>query len=320
MNLSRTARLLLLLAATVAAPLSASAYSNVVIFGDSLSDSGNNALVIGTDPGQVITGNSYVPTFPYASGTYSNGAVWATSFAASLGLSAGPSLAGGSNHAYGGAQTRGEIFPPSLRSQVSSYLGTQPSGASDTLYVIAGGGNNGRAALEAISEGARPLLTIARTARRYANDVGIMVDQLQAIGAQNIVVWNTPDLGLAPAVTALGSEAATLGTAVADAMNSALAQRMAGEQGVKTFDVFGLLNDAVANPASFGFGNVTDACGAVLGCDPDSYLFWDGIHPTSGGHALVAQAMLAAVVPEPGSAWLIVAGLAGLFVWQRRRA
>jgi outer membrane lipase/esterase len=321
MNLNRTARLLLVLAAVAAAPLSASAYSNVVIFGDSLSDSGNNALVIGTNPDQVVTGNSYVPTFPYASGTYSNGPVWATSFAASLGLSAIPSLAGGSNYAFGGAQTRGDdAFPLSLRSQVSSYLGTEPSGAGDTLYVIAGGGNNGRAALEAISEGARPLLTISLTARRYANDVGIMVDQLQAIGAQNIVVWNTPDLGLVPAVTAQGSEAAAVGSAVAGAMNSALAERLAGEQGVTTFDLFGLLNNAVANPGSFGFSNVTDACGAVLGCDPSSYLFWDGIHPTSGGHALLAEAMFAAVVPEPGSVWLIVAGLAGLAVWQRRRA
>jgi phospholipase/lecithinase/hemolysin len=40
-------------------PASASLYNSLVVFGDSLSDDGNNALTIGTLPGQVITGNTY---------------------------------------------------------------------------------------------------------------------------------------------------------------------------------------------------------------------------------------------------------------------
>ena len=50
-------------ASAVAAP---SPYSALVVFGDSLSDSGNNsnlgAFGIGADPGQVITSNFYIPT------------------------------------------------------------------------------------------------------------------------------------------------------------------------------------------------------------------------------------------------------------------
>jgi len=300
-------------------PLPAAAYSSLVIFGDSLSDSGNNALVLGTAPDQVITGNSYIPTFPYASGVYSNGDVWATSFAAGLGLAALPSLAGGTNYAYGGAETHGLGFPPNLQKQVSMYLGTAPADASDALFVIAGGGNNARAALEAIAGGASLPLTVATTAIRYAHDVGVMVDALQAAGAQHIVVWNTPDLGLTPAVQAEGSLAATLGTLVADKMNDALAGRLAGEAGVSTFDVFGLLDGVVANPGAYGLANVSDACGAILGCDPSSYLFWDGIHPTSAGHAILANGMLAAVVPEPGTVWLFVIGVAGLALRRRVR-
>jgi len=307
----------------VASSAGASAYSNLVIFGDSLSDSGNNALLIGIDAGQVITGNSYIPTFAYASGTYSNASVWATSFAAGLGLQALPSLAGGTNYAYGGAVTSGS-FPPSLQAQVAQYLGGATGSASDTLFVIAGGGNNARAALEAVDGGAPILRTVIGTALRYANDVGGMVDSLQAVGAQHIVVWNAPNLGGTPAVQAAGSDASFLGTVVASAMNNALARRLDGETGVTTFDLFGLLGTAIADPAAFGLTNVSDACGAVLGCDPSTYLFWDGIHPTSAGHALLSNAMFETLgitpVPEPATAWLLLLGAGVVFVRRRRAA
>lgn len=308
--------------AIAAAALPAAAYDRVVIFGDSLSDSGNNALVLGTQPGQVITGNSYVPTFAYGSGTYSNGDVWASSFAAGLGLQALPSLTGGTNYAYGGAETRAAVFPVSLQKQVEQFAATSFGDVGDTLFVIAGGGNNARSALEDIAGGARPLLSIALTAVRYANDVGGMVDRLQGLGAQHIVVWNTPDLGLTPAVRAEGATAAALGSTVAAQMNASLATRLSGEAGVSTFDVFGLLGSAVADPGAYGFGNVTDACGALLGCDPSGFLFWDGIHPTSAGHALITEAMfdtlgITTAVPEPGAAWLFAFG--GIVVLLRRR-
>ena len=88
-------------------------WSSLVVFGDSLSDGGNNSLLsfVGNNPAQVVTGNTYIPTQTYAAapgmlGTYSNGPVWATQFAAQFGLNALPSLAGGTNFAFGGATTR----------------------------------------------------------------------------------------------------------------------------------------------------------------------------------------------------------------------
>jgi outer membrane lipase/esterase len=302
----------------IAAAAPAAAYSSLVIFGDSLSDSGNNALVLGTRPDQVITGNDYVPTFAYGSGTYSNGEVWSTRLAATLGLQADPSRAGGTNWAHGGAETRANVFPPSLRTQVVDYLGTAPGDTDDALYVIAGGGNNARSALDRITGGAGILLTIAQTANRYAQDVGIMVDQLQAAGAEHIVVWNTPDVGLSPAALASGPGGAALASLLTSKMNDALATRLQGEAGVVTFDVYGLMQDVVADPGSYGFANVTDACGAIVGCDPDSFLYWDGIHPTSAGHALVAERIFAAVVPEPAT-WALMAAGAVVLLARRRR-
>src|SRR5215471_17330655 len=94
----------------------ATAYSALYVFGDSLSDSGNNAIVFAPNTTPVpISGNDFIPTFPYASGRYTNGPVWAQDFAAGLGLGVSPSLLGGTNFAFGGART-GPLnpgqFPP----------------------------------------------------------------------------------------------------------------------------------------------------------------------------------------------------------------
>jgi outer membrane lipase/esterase len=306
----------------MAAPLQAHAYANWFVFGDSLSDSGNNAILLGIDAGQVIDGNSYIPTYPYASGRYSNSEIWTRSFAASLGLQAAASLAGGNIYAYGGARTR-VVSPdgaPPLRDQVKDYLGDY-GGAADgsALYVIAGGGNNARDTLDAIGTGEVPILRTMRVeANRYATDVGRMVDRLQAAGAEHIVVWNTPDISRAPAVIAEGDLAVGLAAQVAGSMNSALSKRLNGEEGVVIFDAYALFDRIVDHGADYGLVNTSDACGAIVGCDPTSYLFWDGIHPTSAGHQLLADAMLEATpVPEPAMVWLFAAGLGVLCLRQR---
>lgn len=314
--------------AGLASGASAYPFDSLYIFGDSLSDGGNNALVIGADPGQVITGNSYIPSQPYASQQYTNGNVWAYSFASAIGLGAyaAPSLAGGGNFAYGGARVRqdGSVggFPPSLRTQANSYLGaTGGTASASALYVVAGGGNDARDALEAVAaDPGNAVSIIATAALTYAFNTGRIVDALQAAGAQHIVVWDVPNLGITPAVSAEGSFASLLGNLVSKSMTNALTARMSGEAGVSLFDLYGLSTAWASDPPAFGFVNATDACGAIVGCDPSTYAFWDGIHPTSAGHAAIANAMLAAVVPvpEPETVVLMVAGLA-LVAWRVRR-
>jgi outer membrane lipase/esterase len=127
------------------------------------------------------------------------------------------------------------------------------------LYVIAGGGNDARDALQAAAANpANASAIIGAAAGAYAQSMGTLVDQLQAAGGVDIVVWNVPNLGLAPAVTTLGATAGFLGSQVASAMNAALTSRMATESDVLLFDIFGLQSSFGA-----GFANVTDACGAV---------------------------------------------------------
>ena len=322
MNRTSLSRLLsagaLALATLASLPAQAGPFSGLFVFGDSLSDNGNNALAIGINAAQTIPNNSYVPTFPYASGVYSNGPVWANYFAAMLGVPLTPSLAGGGDYAFGGATTSGAGFPYSLSAQAGLYLSSRGNAASaDALYVVAGGGNNARAALTAIAANpANAGVITAAAAIAYATDVGNIVDQLQAAGAQHIVVWDTPNLGGAPAVIAGGG--AALGSFIAGTMNAALGVRLAGEAGVTIFDVFGLSSMIAANPAAFGFTNTTDACGAILGAICSQYAYWDGIHPTTAAHLAIANAM-AMAVPEPQTYALFSVGLVALALHTRRR-
>src|SRR5882757_1016063 len=142
-----------ILAAVVLAspPAPASTYTSLVVFGDSLSDNGNNANVIGINAGQTISGNTYVPSQPYGSGVYSNGPVWASDAASMLGVTLQPSQLGGTDYAYGGATTgpSGNGFPFSLLTQANQYLASNVVSPT-ALYVIAGGGNDARAALTTI--------------------------------------------------------------------------------------------------------------------------------------------------------------------------
>ena len=81
--------LVLILTLGFAGSASAQSFSNVVVFGDSLSDSGNVAQALGLPPGTSFTTNP--------------DPVWAEIVAEAFGASGKIPLAGGSNYAFGGA-------------------------------------------------------------------------------------------------------------------------------------------------------------------------------------------------------------------------
>ena len=289
-------------------PAAASPYNSLVVFGDSLSDSGNAAAVGFYDPKQVVLGNSYIPSEAYAPNkTFSNGPVWASDVAAAIGVTLQPSLLGGTNFAFGGATTGGP--PPSLLFQASLYLAVTGNVASpNALYVVEGGGNDARAGLPG---------GIAA----YLTNIDTIVQGLKNAGAQHIVVWDTPNLALAPAVA--GGPTAGLANALVLAMNAALYNNLAGVANVSIFDIYGLGTSIFNHPAAFGFTNVTDACGAVAGANCNTYEYWDGIHPTAAAHMVIADAFLTATgaVPEPSTWAMLILGFAGIgFMAYRRKS
>lgn len=63
------------------------------------------------------------------------------------------------------------------------------------------------------------------------------------------------------------------------------------------FDFHDLSLRLWANPTAYGFTNLTNAANACVGCDPNQYLWWDGIHATSAGHRLIAQEAYRCLTP-----------------------
>lgn len=314
-------------------PLAAQAlpFSSLVIFGDSLSDSGNNAVVFdtrvappGTPPGTLrtptpIAAPGFIPTFPYQSNRYSNGPVWIEQFAASVGMSARASLLGGTNFAFGGARTgpAGSSFPFSLTDQVSFFLGATGGVApGNALYVVQGGGNDARDAFALAAGGGDATSIIAD----YAANMAAIITRLATAGAAEILLVNTPDIGLTPALQAFGPAAAGLGSGIAAAMNDALNATLAAllpalAVDVSVLNAYKLLNDIAADPGAFGLADASSACAFNPACiaDPSGTFFWDGIHPTTAGHAAIAQTALA-LIPEPATWLLMVLAIAVVVV------
>lgn len=153
-----------------------------------------------------------------------------------------------------------------------------------------------------------------------------MIQSLGKAGARYVMVFNLPNIGLTP--DAAAAEAASPGAAAQltgltltfnNALNAGLAKT-----GVNIIPVnaFAILNELVADPARFGFTNVTTpACsGTALACLPtgttsptgsnyqpgteNTNLFADGVHPTTAAHAMLAQ-YAESIITAPGEMSLL---------------
>lgn len=320
-NLSRFIAGLSLFALT--SIVQATSFSQLVVFGDSLSDSGNVSFLSG----------GAIPGSPYFNGRFSNGPNYADVLASNLGLPLTPSLFGGTNYAYGGARTDSQPFGAqfSTESQVGAYVG---GGLVDSsaLYIVYVGGNNLSDAIVAVAMNPANAAAIATAA--ISNAVGDITNSIIALaqaGATNIIVPNAPNLGLTPRFSELGSAAiVAFATDLSIGFNSALAASLANVSGTNLIqvDVFGALQNLVDNPSAFGLTNVTERCytgddqnftgGGSLCANPDQYLFFDGFHPTAAVHRTLAAAVSNAI-PEPNTTLLLVLGLLMLTVAVQRR-
>ena len=285
-------------------------YSEVVVFGDSLSDSGNAFALRGVanTPPDYALDPLLIPGAPYTRGGhhFQDGATWVEQLARSLRVagSAGPAFRSpegvARNFAVGGARAREDGINLNLPTQVASYLERTGGTASPSaLYVIAIGSSDVRDAIVAYSRGQDGGVILAAALGSIAQTI----TSLSAAGARTFLVWNVPNIGLTPALRIAGPAASQLATTLSVAFNAQLTailgQLAAGLPAISIvpFDAFGLLASIVADPEAYGMSNVTSACVTPseppFACrQPDEFLFWDGIHPTRATHAIVAQQVM----------------------------
>ena len=284
-------------------------FGRIVVFGTSLSDSGNAFALRGetNTPPDYLLDPFLVPSAPYARGGhhFSNGATWIEQFARSTGLAGSvrpafqASNSKATNYAVGAARAREDGVNVNLPAQVDAFLqqfgGVAPS---DGLYAIEMGSNDIRDALVVYAGGGNggPILQAANVSIA----TGILA--LYGAGARDFMVWRVPNVALTPAIRTLDQVrpgAAQLATALTQGFNGGLdgvVAQLSGLPGIRIvrLDAYRMLNDLVADPAAFGLTNVTAACVTPnvppFTCDrPDEFLFWDGIHPTKAVHAITAQ-------------------------------
>jgi len=236
-------------------------------------------------------------------------------------LTLAPGAAGGTDFAIGGSVTGPTGFNTDpvgnlsdLAAQLASFHAEVPAPAATALYTVWSGSNDLLNLVESSNFATLSGSGAAATdvAQSVANEVA-MVQGLVGGGAKSLMVLNVPDIGLAPEITQRGTAAAAAATALAQSFDTQLASALAttnfGTATVKLVDTFGLIDNAVANPGSYGLSNVSASVytgsfasftpGDLVSNDPavqNTYLFFDGLHPTSTVQmavAAVAQGLIA---------------------------
>ena len=292
----------------------APAFTQVIVFGDSLSDNGNIRNRLEDDYFISYPGGD----FNYSDGRFTNSSdtdpssgtyagTWHEQLSRDfLGLAAPTnSLDGGTNYAFGGATTEsgtreatvisnpdpfvgGEftVTIDNLGKQVDDYLADETVDPA-ALYIVWGGGN------DLFDDDSAANVTA--TAERMA----ALVDQLARAGAVYILTPNVPPLGLVPNYKDDAAKAIALSAASAsyrDQLNAQLDATVAALAAdsititLYRLDIYGLFYRLAANPEDYGFVNISDSSQGNSSVDPDEYLFWDDIHPTTAGHFRIAEA------------------------------
>ncbi|MEO6815352.1 MAG: SGNH/GDSL hydrolase family protein [Edaphobacter sp.] len=307
----------------LASPISPGQVTQIVGFGDSLSDAGNASIAtLGAEPGAGYATRSVLGV-PFPVGYFTNPAtatgpsgLWIDQFAAQVGVAdPSPALAplGGSNYAVGSAMT-GSANPADMQNQVNLFLATHLGTASSSaLYTFWGGA-------EDILGAQNPITA--------ADNIAAQIEQVAADGGHNFLWLNQPGLGGIPALSADPiAEAEANFASMEFNQEWALQVSNLDSLGINVIgvDIDTLYNSILANPGAYGFNDVADACNATAGCNPDTFLYWDSLHPTTSADSLVANlayqdAFGTTVTPEPPTITLFALGGAGLLLlWRSKR-
>lgn len=285
-------------------------FSQIVVFGDSFSDTGNVRHRTNAASGGEVDYPSH--TYNYSDGRFTNDNATVPSSTLYAGLwheqlaqtflslpVASHSLGGGRNFAFGAANTKDGtrnvvvIAPPGfgdvtitiddMGKQMDDYLAAHAVDPN-ALYIVWGGIN------DLIPDSA----AVAATASR----VTALVSRLAQAGAHHIMVPNLPPLGNLPAFSSVPPTIQSLNAACAnyrmelDADLTAILSALAPQGITPTLyrvDVWTNTIRLLSSPGNYGLTDVRNSAQGNSSANPDQFLFWDGLHLTTAGHYWTAR-------------------------------
>lgn len=300
--------------------------SSVVVFGDSLSDTGNVFATTGelNAPPYPALDDSLIPSAPYAvsEGRYTNGKTWLDYFAARYEMPgvARPALRGegGGNYAFGGARAGAPLLPNGamhLTDQVDRFLADVNDDASGVgAVVLFIGGNDVADAVRALAVDPTGITSVHGLLGGLAA-IHDNVERLISAGATTFVVMNVPNVAAVPALNpplappGLGGIATcwTLLFNGGTPLPPGCPQLPAGLPGLDDIvaaidaidgvdalriDVAGFVDLMLSMPAQFDLADTSNACvmphvPPFRCAEPSGKFFWDGLHPTAAVHRLI---------------------------------
>jgi phospholipase/lecithinase/hemolysin len=275
--------------------------SQIVAFGDSLSDTGNLFKLTSQN------GVGGIPGDPYYNGRFSDGllAVEAMGFLLDVPVT---------SYAIGGAQTgtgnQVDFFLPNtgVASQVRQYTnelqGALP--APNTLFFIWAGPNDFYTGDNMFAPS---------TAQIASSNLLADIQTLFDAGARQFFIPLMPDLSVTPAALRSSTVFRTAAHNRSTEFNTQLTEGIARlthtlpELDAIVFDIPAFMNENLPMLVSNGF-NTTDACydahANQVCANEQKYVFWDNVHPSAATDWLLGKAFVAAtVVPEP-STWVLM--------------
>lgn len=316
-------------------------FTDLISFGDSLTDVGNVAGV--TTPGYSPVINGY-----YEETHFSDNILWNETLADYWGLpsrtpgriafgslsaqTSGNTWAwGGSEAGSGTVQPTGVTQPiPNLLTETANFLANRTP-VSTELYSIWSGADNLLVGGKFGPQAAADAVAAVKTA----------MQDLEAAGARNFLIFNMPRMGDTPDAQSGGpvsiAAANEFSVSYNDALNVAideLRHDASFEGTIYLVDDYSLLVNIVDSVKTSGtytpdffvpgdpvtITNVTDEGLTYFnntGTDPSNYLFWDAVHPTTQGHQIVAGLVLQSI-PEPGPIFLLLLGTLAVVAYRRR--
>lgn len=279
-------------------------FDRITVFGDSYADTG-------TAPGgafRIIYGwdgcpaaSSTMQTAGFNNCHFTGGTNFADTLQSIYGL---PTL---TNYAIGGARTDNTNTMPGSTDNMGFVRELNEFAASGTrfterdLVLLSIGGND-----ETYMTSGDTIAQVNARAALSANNALAGIQQLVAAGAHNIIWFGAGNSNYFPSPTppvdesTLTTEQRTAWAHTYFQLNQELLAPLA-RSGVRIFlfDYETLQARIAANPGQYGFasGGGCQAALGIPGClaasweEQNSYFYWNGVHPTSAGMALVARYM-----------------------------